>query len=253
MWEWNNNLTRWKLEENESEKRKMEARQGWEVKLLRFTIFSLFFATLSFSPALFRHTAPMRKALFSLLHRCELLHAKKKQQETLQQCAACRDLWLNGAHKNINKKFFVDLLRCRVGECANFFCVRLSFGFDEQRARSAKRVNHETARKVRKWHLCALRAQRRQQPSTNLERKKTQFRRVYYFQTEISPLQQHAALINPLTLADDYTRFQTSALLLSSLWLLSNDRKNTKKKVEATLKRWSMLRSIIFFYIHKFW
>lgn len=48
-----------------------------------------------------------------------------------------------------------------------------------------------------------------------LGEEKTQFRRVYYFQTEISPLQQHAALINPLTLADDYTRFQTSALLLS--------------------------------------
>lgn len=144
----------------------------WSCWVEIYNFLTFFRHTFTQPSALFRHTAPMRKALFSLLHRCELLHAKKKQQETLQQCAACRDLWLNGAHKNINKKFFVDLLRCRVGECANFFCVRLSFGFDEQRARSAKRVNHETARKVRKWHLCALRAQRRQQPSTSLERKK---------------------------------------------------------------------------------
>lgn len=95
------------------------------VKLLRFTIFSLFSATLSFNLQHFSDTQhPCEKLLFSLLHRCELLHAKKKQQETLQQCAACRDLWLNGAHKNINKKFFVDLLRCRVS-VRNFLCSSL--------------------------------------------------------------------------------------------------------------------------------
>lgn len=115
----------------------MERASRTGVKLLRFTIFSLFLSHTFIQPsALFQHTASMRKALFSLLlNQCELLHAKKKQQETLQQCAACRDLWLNGAHKNINKKFFVDLLRCRVS--VRNFCVRLSFGFDESEEREA--------------------------------------------------------------------------------------------------------------------